>query len=109
MTDSHAQQPRIFEIRVYITPARYDPDTGTIDPEVLAVTTAEIINGQGVGFGPVVRAVTPTTSGMMTSLLKAMGATMGSRISRYLREGVIDGERAVGVSGGDATQLGEAP
>lgn len=106
---SHTQQPRIFEVRFYITPARYDPESGTIAPEVLAVTTAEIINGQGVGFGPIVRAVTPTTSGMMMSLLKAMGATMGERVARYLRGEVIDGEGSLGVPGGDAAQLREAP
>lgn len=56
MTD----QPRIFEIRVYVTPE--NPECPDIQPSSLAFTTAEVVHGQGVGFGPTLKYPLPETT-----------------------------------------------
>lgn len=108
MSDSRTQQPRVFEVRYYITPFGYEEGGEPLALKTLSVTTAEIVSGRSVNFGSVVQAALPVTSGLTTDLMKAMGATMGERVARRLR-GEVESERPMGVSGRDVTQLRETP
>lgn len=107
MSDARRHQPRVFEIRVYVTPA-HEPSPEMWVPATVAFVTAEIVNGQTIGFGDVQHDVQPTTSGLLRDLLRTRTADLGERIARILIEG-DDGKRIVGGSGRHVAGPGETP